>query len=275
MIALSTNVARFLKTLVILAFLIAAHAEATGQELESPFVSPRLITAEIGTNAADALASRFGALMGRELPNAPVPTRRYSDGELKLLLARFDQIAQMAVARIEERLAPRGPDLLASIGKESWPKGSSLDHRVIGWAIMNSDFMIETQGLSSLARVLWVLAPDKISFPARWRPDEDAKIFGLYAVRRFMIHSMLNSPEIAPLLPVRFDVPRLKSREAEITGVGLPLARNVLLRYPDGQIVRTTMAAQDLGMPELKDLVEEVGSLAGKAQCIAKTSNRC
>jgi hypothetical protein len=265
----------FIKFLVCLAWVVSAHSGAIGQEFDSPFVSPRLITAEVGSNLADALASRFGSSMGRELPNAPAPTHRYSNEELKLLLAAFDQIAQAAARRIEERLAPRSTELLARIGKESWPKASSLDPRVTGWARLNTDFMIETQGLSALARVLWVLAPDKISFGAKWRLEEDEKIFGMYAARRFQIHSMLDSLEIAPLLPARLDVPRLKGREAELTGVGLPLARNDLLKFPDGQTARATIAAQDLGMPDFRDLVEAVGSLAGKAKCIAKSGNRC
>jgi hypothetical protein len=229
---------------------------------------------DVGENAANALASRFGALMGRELPNDPVPAYRYSDNELRLLLAQFDQISQTAARRIEERFGPRTAEVSATIGKELWPKASSLDPGVIRWAKTNNDFLIQTQGLSSMAQVLWVLAPDRISFPAMSR-QEDSKIFGLYAIRRFRIHSMLNSPQIAPLLPIRFDVPRLKSREAEITAVGLSLAGNYLLQYPDGQIVRTTIAAQDLGLPQLNDLVEALGNLAGKARCMAKPGNRC
>ena len=142
---------------------------------------------------------------------------------------------------------------------------------------MNQDFLNEAETLGVLATVLWVVAPDKIVFPASNHPEYE-RIFGsLLGGQRYLIQIMLNSEQIAPLLPSRFDVAKLRKQELEIRRTWQKISLEI--NFPDGQLVRTNIALRDWVIPAirhyLKDQVlPDMEKLAAKTRCLASNSKQ-
>lgn len=267
--------------LVLLASLVSISTAAISVELPSdPFASERLLATQIKVATGHELSQRFIAQVGREyFPGKATPSGTYTDAEVKAILSEFDRIVESMSKPIAEATATQHEKVRQTVGREVWPDRSRLSARIVDWYRLNQEFLNEAETLGVLATVLWVVAPDKIVFPASSHPEYE-RIFGsLLGGQRYLIQIMLNSEQITPLLPARFNVAKLRQQELEIRSAWQKISLEI--NFPDGQLVRTNIALRDWVIPAirpyLKDQVlPDMEKLAARARCLAgKDKQQC
>lgn len=259
--------------------LFALSTAAISGELPSdPFVSVRLLATDIKVATGDDLSHHFIRLIGREfLPDKAAPSGTYSDPEIKAILSEFDRILESLSKPIDETLTSQHEKVRQTVGKEVWPDVTQFGVQTSDWYKSNQNFLTEAQTLSVLANVLWVVAPEKISFPATNQPEYN-RIFGsLLGNQRYQVQIMLNSKQITPLLPSHFDVAKLRRQELEIREMGQQVSSKI--NFPGGQLVRTTIALRDWVIPairpHLKDQVlPDLERLAARTKCLSTGSKQ-
>jgi hypothetical protein len=252
---------------------------AQSQTFQSqPFVSTLLVSTDIEATLGESFADYFLNKIGVEIvPGKAMVPGTFSNAEIKHVLSEFDRITTSFSIRLGEVLQGNSDKLAATIEEEKWNGYSTSDERVHSWARRNQDFLVEAQSLSNICFVLWALAPNKVPFPIRGWPEYERMFGDLLAGHRYRIQMLLNLEEATSLLPARFNVSKLRQQELEIRSSGKFLP---VLRFPDGQLVRTTIAIKEWLIPMIRSQIvglvhPELEKLAIHARCLANKKSSC
>lgn len=194
--------------------------------LADSFASKEFVVSMARLNQNRALAGRLYQLMADGKPPNATPTPgKYSDEDLKNLLAGFDKIQIEYGASIEELLAPDHQETQQVFVREFTTRFQNAEaanlfqsRNVLDWARRNSAFLVEALPLSSLANVFRVVSPEKLREPTPLDAKElEVLSGGMVPIEHlYYISEALNSEPLKSLLPARFDTTKLRNEEARL-----------------------------------------------------------
>jgi hypothetical protein len=204
----------------------AYAAEAVASSSAEDFISLELISAHASLGQDAALGSQlFKKMYINSYPGGRPTQGTFTDEDLKQIAAGFDRIRAEATPFIKGLPAPEAQALHQAYVRAFRAKLQNQElarfyggKEVQDWAKRSSAFLLKALPLSSLVSVLRVLAPDKYRFPTQ----TEANVFELTsggvtsATNIFYISEALDSDELSPLIPARFNLDKLRKEERSL-----------------------------------------------------------
>lgn len=210
-----------------------ASASETENDLANSYAPLSYISARARLTGGDRIWSELYQNMGLNTGRGKLNGGHqipgvYSDATLKHFLSELDRIQTEALTPINDLLVSAEEEIHqafihnfnARFQNKKEAANFFRSKEVLDWEKRNNAFLVDALQLSSLIRVIQVIAPDKYREPTYSDSKELELAYGGMVSPDYLIlyhiSTALNSDKLKPLIPVRFNIEKLRKEEMEL-----------------------------------------------------------